>query len=152
MTHEFFIGREQELGLLSKALRGFETTIGLQSKNLILNNRKSIHAFLGLDPNNIIHDNPYIQNTTTKQQGCQIDYLIQTKYKTLYACEVKFSINKIGGGIIKEVQQKIDRLCLPKGFACLPVLIVANGVENSVVNKDYFFKIIDMAALLQMKS
>jgi len=45
--------------------------------------------------------------------------------------------------------QKIERLSPPRGYACLPVLIVANGVENSVVEKDYFFKIIDMFLLLK---
>lgn len=143
------INKQQYLDISLETLRGFETVIALQIENLILNNRRLIHKLLGIDANDIVNDNPYFQHTTTKQQGCQIDYLIQTKYKTLYACEVKFSVNKVGPHVIKEVQQKIERLNLPRGYACLAVLIVANGVEDSVLSKDYFFKIIDMTTLLQ---
>lgn len=143
------ITKQQYLDISLETLQGIETVIALQIENLILNNRKLIYKLLGIDANSIVNDNPYFQHTTTKQQGCQIDYLIQTKHKTLYACEIKFSVNKVGPQVIKEVQQKIERLNLPRGYACLPVLIVANGVENSVEAKDYFFKIIDMTTLLQ---
>jgi uncharacterized protein len=145
------INKQQYLNISIETLQGIETVIALQIENLILNNRRLVHKLLGIDPNSIVNDNPYFQHATTKQQGCQIDYLIQTKHKTLYACEIKFSVNKIGTHAIKEVQQKIERLNLPKGYACLPVLIVANGVEDSVIAKDYFFKIIDMTTLLEAK-
>ena len=65
-------------------------------------------------------DNPFFQRPTTKQAGCQIDYMIQTKYNTLYICEIKFSKNPLGSELIQEVQQKIDRLERPKGFSCRP--------------------------------
>ena len=51
-------------------------------------------------------------------------------------------------GIIEEVKNKIDKLNLPKGYACLPVLIVANGVSQKVIQEDYFYKIIHMSELL----
>ena len=37
-------------------------------------------------------DNPFFQNTTTRQKGCQIDFLIQTKFKALYVFEIRFSV------------------------------------------------------------
>jgi uncharacterized protein len=85
---------------------------------------------------------------TAKQPGCQIDYMIQTKFNTLYVCEVKFSKNPIGADVIKEVQQKIDRLKQPKGFSCRPVLIHVNGVTNDLVDNHYFAAIIDFSQLL----
>lgn len=73
---------------------------------------------------------------------------IYRKHKTLYLFEIKFSINEIGLGIVSEVKDKIDKLKLPRGFACLPVLIVANGVSDKVIQEDYFFKIVYMSDLL----
>ena len=54
---------------------------------------------------NIICENPYFQRKTSTQEGCQIDYMIQTNFNTLYVCEIKFSKSPIGTDVIKEVQQ-----------------------------------------------
>ncbi len=142
------IDKQQYLDVSLANLKGFETVIGLQIENLILNNRRLLHRAMEIDPNTIVNDNPYFQNATTKQQGCQIDYLIQTKYKTLYVFEIKFSRQAVTKQVIKQVQEKIKRLQLPKGFACLPVLIVAGDADPAVIEEDFFVKIIDMKDLL----
>ena len=110
-------------------------------KNLVLRNRTAISKQLGIHPDEIITDNPYFQRATTRQKGCQIDYLIQTKFHTLYVCEIKFHDSLIGSGIIQEVQEKIDRMSKPRGFSCRPVLIHVNGVSDEVIDADYFAKI-----------
>ena len=73
------------------SLPGWYTMLGLQIENLVISNRHLIKDALQIHPNDVISDNPFFQKKTTKQQGCQIDYLIQTKYNTLYICEVKYS-------------------------------------------------------------
>lgn len=80
--------------------------------------------------------------------GCQIDYLIQTRFNTLYVCEVKFSRQPIGKSIENEMKQKISSLARPKGYACLPVLIVVNDVHESVLEDNYFIKIIHFSEFL----
>ena len=124
--------------------------MGLQFENLILNNRSSIHKILHINPEDIICDNPFFQRTTNRMAGCQIDYMIQTKFGTLYICEIKFCKTVIGTNIIQEVQDKIDKLSVPKGFSYRPVLIHVNGVTEEVVDRDYFCKIIDMETLLNI--
>ncbi len=124
------------------------TIIGLQFENLVLNNRKIIHEALQLTIDEIICANPYFQNTTTRTHGCQIDYMIQTRFSNLYICEIKFSSSQIGVGIIQEVQDKIDKLHTPKGFSYRPVLIHANGVQQEVYDSNYFAKIIDFTEFL----
>ncbi|WP_232503090.1 hypothetical protein [Wolbachia endosymbiont of Cimex lectularius] len=128
------------------SLPEWHTIIGLQFENLVLNNRKSIHNILGID--GIVNENPFFQRKTSNSAGCQIDYMIQTKFNTLYICEIKFSKNKIGHSIIQEVQTKIDTLNRPKGFSCCPVLIYVNGVSDDVIDSDYFANIIDFGELL----
>lgn len=50
--------------------------------------------------------------------------------------------------ILQEMKDKIAKLCIPKGYACLPVLIHVNGVHESVLDAGWFFKIIDFGELL----
>ena len=103
---------------------------------------------LEIKPDEIIWDNPFLQKQTSKMRGCQIDYMIQTKSKNLYICEIKFLAKEIKNDIINEVNDKIDRLKRPKGFSCRPILIHVNGVDEAVLDKDYFSKIIDFGELL----
>ena len=130
------------------SLTQLNTILGLQFENLVLNNRQLIHKQLQIRPEDIVVENPFYQRKSSKANGCQIDYMIQTKYNTLYVCEIKFSKNLIGVDVIDEVQQKIDNLQRPKGFSCRPVLIHVNGVSDAVIDQDYFVNIIDIAQFL----
>jgi hypothetical protein len=89
-----------------------------------------------------------MQRKTGRSKGCQIDYLIQTRYNNLFVCEIKFSKNRIDVDIIDEVKEKIARIAHPKGFSCFPVLIHVNGVQDAVVESEYFSQIIDFSTLL----
>jgi len=124
------------------------TILGFQFENLVLNNRKFIHQALGLKGEDIVSENPFFQHKTSAQPGCQIDYMIQTRFNCLYICEIKFSKNLIGASVIKEVQQKIDRIKRPKGFSCRAVLIHVNGVQEEIFESAFFSEIIDFGELL----
>lgn len=128
---------------------GWDSIMGLQFENLVLNNRKSLKAYLNIEGENIVYDNPFFQKTTKTHSGCQIDYMIQTKYNSLYVCEVKFSKNKIGLEIIDEMQEKIRRLAYPRGFSIWPVLIHVNGVTEAVARGGFFSRIIDFGDFLK---
>ena len=123
--------------------------MGLQFENLVLNNRSTIKNLLHIKPEVVISDNPFYQRETTKYSGCQIDYLIQTKHKGLYVCEIKFSKDPIGKGIINKVLQKMRSLHPPKGFSCRPILIHVNGVTDEVKECGFFSEIIDFGQLLE---
>jgi AAA+ ATPase superfamily predicted ATPase len=131
------------------SLPGWNTVMGMQFENLVLKNRKKIWDKLGIRPEDIVADNPYFQRTSSKTKGCQIDYLIQTRYNNLFACEIKFSVNPLKMDIIKEVEDKLSRLILPKRFSCWPVLIHVNGVQDSVQDNGYFSEIIDFSQFLE---
>ena len=143
------IEQEDYLDIALADLSGWNTVMGLQFENLILSNRDLIKKALQLNLSEIIYDNPFFQHKTTKHAGCQIDYLIQTKFNTLFVCEIKFSHKIIGLGIIDEMKDKIKRLKVPKGFSCFPVLIHANGVSDALEGSGYFTKIINFAELVE---
>ena len=94
-------------------------------------------------------NNPFFQRKTTRTPGCQIDYLIQTRFNTLFACEIKFSQKELKSEIIKEMQDKLDRFILPRRFSCWPVLIHVNGVDENVIDRGYFTKVIDFSEFLE---
>jgi AAA+ ATPase superfamily predicted ATPase len=139
-------GQFTEMAITS--LPNWDGIMGLQFENLVLKNRKLVQNTLGLKPEEIQSDNPYFQHQSTKQKACQIDYLIQTQHHTLFACEIKFSKKPIDLSVVTAVKKKLATIALPRGFACLPVLIHANGVTEEVEEANYFFKIIDFSLFL----
>lgn len=74
--------------------------------------------------------------------------MIQTRFKTLYICEIKFSKERIGSEIINEMQQKQKALQLPRGYSVRFVLIHVNGVKEEVEEQEFFSNIIDFGQLL----
>jgi len=130
-------------------LAGWESIMGLQVENLLLNNREALVQSLAIAPGDIVADNPYVQRQTLRQKGCQIDYLIQTKTNNLFVCEFKFKKNQIKSDIITEMQEKIDRLSVPHGFGIVPVLFHLSGVSDGVEDQRYFYRIIDITDFLQ---
>ncbi len=130
---------------------GWESIIGLQFENLVINNRRLLHKMLSIPPHEIVMSNPYLQTQTKTRQKCQIDYMIQTKFNLLYLCEIKFSKTPIGPGVIDEVQRKLERLVRPKSFSIRPILIHANGVTDALLEQDFFAQIINFSDFLALK-
>lgn len=128
---------------------GFETHMGLQLEALLLQNRPLLLEKLGISQVDIVRSGPYRQTKTTTQQGCQIDYLVQTKTNSLFICEFKFKKREISGDIISEMQEKTSRLKTPKGFAKVAVLFHLGGVASSVATNPYFYRIVDIADFLE---
>lgn len=130
-------------------LPGWDSIMGFSFENLVLNNRTLLYQALNISPVDIVISNPFFQRKTTTQRGCQIDFLIQTRFNLLYVCEIKFSKRELKRSIIDEMKEKIARLSLPKGFACSPVLIHVNGVEEDVEDAAYFSHIVDFGRFLR---
>ncbi|HQZ87415.1 MAG TPA: hypothetical protein PLL67_01450 [Gammaproteobacteria bacterium] len=114
----------------------------------MLNNRNKVIELLQVNPNDVIYDNPFFQNKTIRQEGCQIDYMIQTRFDTIYVCEVKFSKQPIKISVVSEMREKIQRLKVPRHISRRPVLIHVNGIVESVLDSEYFSHIIDFSQLL----
>ncbi|MBM3198387.1 MAG: hypothetical protein FJZ58_03925 [Chlamydiae bacterium] len=127
---------------------GWNTLMGLQFENLVLQNREFLLKELHLRREDILFDNPYLQKSTKQQKGCQIDYMIHTRYRMLFICEIKFSKDPIPASVIDEVEQKLQALKVPKGYSCNPVLIHLGGVTDSLIDKDYFVHMIDFSKIL----
>ncbi len=132
------------------SLPGWDSIMGLQFENLVLNNCRFIWEKLNLSPNDIIAHGPYFQNKTTKHSGCQIDYMIKTRFNTLIGCEVKFSKNEVPLDVVTTMQKKAEALALPSRYSFWPVLIHINGVSESITDSNYFSQIINFNELLNI--
>jgi AAA+ ATPase superfamily predicted ATPase len=123
--------------------------MGLQFENLVLNSRRRLHELLRIDPQDITNENPFYQRKTQRHAGCQIDYLIQTRFGSLYVCEIRFSKDPVGSTVITEMKAKIAALGHPKGISYRPVLIHVNGVTTDIIDSDYFAAIVDAKDFLR---
>lgn len=130
-------------------LPGYETMLGFQMECLLLQNRSALLKGIGISPSDCVFDNPYIQTQSTKNKGCQVDYLIQTRTNNIYICEFKFRRKELGTSVMEEVQNKIDRLKFPKGYAVIPVLFHIGGVADKIIDQQFFYRIVDLVSLLR---
>ncbi len=126
----------------------WKTILGLQFENLVLNNLRQIYKHLNIPPGDVLRAGPFFQRKSGKNDGCQIDLLIQTYHRVLYLVEIKFSQNEIGNNIKQELQRKIDRLSVPRGFSIKPVLIHVGGVSSSIYTDRFFAHVLDFSDLL----
>lgn len=122
--------------------------MGLQFENLVFHNRIALRHALEIHPEDIVMEGPFFQRATARNPGCQIDYMIQTRYGTLYLIEIRFSKDKIHANILAELAEKTKRLKRPKFVSCRPVLIHVNGVTSDVEEAGQF-KIISLADLCE---
>jgi hypothetical protein len=127
-------------GIALDDLVDWEIIMGFQFENLILNNLKLVCSNLGIRLTNIKSAGYYFQRKTQRQEACQIDLLIQTKY-TIYVCEIKFR-NTITKKVIVDVQEKMNKLKVPKGISVRPVLIYSGELEKSIEKEAFFDNLI----------
>ncbi|MCX5924843.1 MAG: ATP-binding protein [Candidatus Dependentiae bacterium] len=131
-------------------LPGFDAHMGLQFEYLLLQNRPLLLKFLGISTSDVVCDGPYRQTKTASSQGCQIDYLVQTKTNNLFVCEFKFKRRELGVDIIDSMKNKISALKVPKGYAAVPVLFHSGGASSAVETNGYFYRVIDIADFLDV--
>lgn len=129
-------------------LPAWDSIMGLQFENLVLNNQQLIEKELGIE-GQVLQGGPYYQTNTQRYKGCQIDLLLETEY-SLYICEIKLR-KKIDGNVIEQVLEKRNRLLVPKSKKHLnvfPVLIYTGNIASVVGNSDFFQKKIDFSKML----
>lgn len=127
-------------------MSSFDIFVGLQFENLILQNLPDICGALKIPLNSVLNAGSYFQAKTSRQEGCQIDLLIQTK-NSIYLCELK-ARRSVDDAVISEVQEKIQKLKIPANLSVRPVLIYAGTLDPEVVEADFFDEIINFESLL----
>lgn len=122
--------------------------LGLQFENLVLNNRREILAALGIEIQDVLNDGPYFQKQSASKPAVQTDYMIQTRFNTLYLCEVKSSRDRIGTEVVKQVEHTMKALSVQKKYTIRPVLIYSGQISDEIVDSRFFDKVLDVGMLL----
>ncbi|MGV2433235.1 MAG UNVERIFIED_CONTAM: AAA family ATPase [Rickettsiaceae bacterium] len=138
------IKRNNYSKLTLEDLTGWQSIMGFQVESLLLKNRYLLIDSVGISPADVVADNPYIQKTTVRTKGCQIDYLIQTHSNNLFVCEFKFYRKEISGSVIQSMKDKIRRFSVPRGYGVCPVLFCFGEVSHRIHGEKYFYRIIDI--------
>ncbi|MBO4344213.1 MAG: hypothetical protein J5833_00560 [Victivallales bacterium] len=111
-------------------LPGWETMMGLQFENLVINNLNTLCPLLGLDGRLITSAAPFSRRKSTTSKGVQVDLLIQTP-KSVYVIEIKRR-QRFTTAIEQELQDKIERLHVPKGKSIRTALVYDGDIAPEV--------------------
>lgn len=131
-----------------EGLDEWETIMGFQFENLILNNYPQLIEPLHLGNALIESVAPYRRGREGDVKGVQIDILFQTK-RNIYVIEVKRQV-KIGKDVISEVETKIDKLGNVKGRSVRAVLVYDGSLSAGVETEGYFDALIPFNKLLHL--
>ena len=130
-------------------LNGWDTILGLQFENLVLNHVTDLFPHLGLDRSLVLSAAPYVQNATRRNEGCQIDLLIRTE-RTLMVVEIKRQ-KEIRHEVVDAVAEKIRRLRYDKSLSVRTALVYDGRLSASIPADRYFDFIVPSEALLGRK-
>lgn len=130
-----------------EALDGWETIMGLQFENLVLNHYPALIDPLHIGNSLIESASPYSRRRKGDgDEGLQIDLLIQTKHCN-YVVEIKRK-REIGREVVAEVERKIAKLSSPRGKSSRPALVYDGDLAPVIEAEGYFDALIPFSQLL----
>lgn len=127
---------------------GWDTVMGLQFENLIVNNYRELLDPLHLGDALVTSATPFLRQPSRRSQkkGVQIDLLIQTR---LSICLVEIKRRReIGREVIAEMQEKCRRIARPDGVSLRTALVYEGKLAPSVEADGYFDAIVPARNLL----
>lgn len=133
-------------GMSLDQLPEWDSVMGLQFENLVLNNTTSLARRMGLGRTPLLGAAPYFQRRTDRSQGCQIDLLLRTKH-SLYVVEIKRR-KSIGISVVNEVREKVSRLSAGRNVSLRTALVHAGSLAPAVEAEGYFDFIIPFERFL----
>ena len=151
LPHETEILSDTYLFDSLESLPGWESILGLQFENLVVNNFRELVRPLHLEGVPVLSAVPYEKRPGKAGKrgdgkGVQIDLLVQTR-KSMYVVEVKRK-SRIGESIETEVAEKVARLRHPRGMSVRTALVYEGELAPVVRGNGYFDAIISAADLL----
>ena len=127
---------------------GWQSIMGLQFENLVINNYRSLLPRLGLDRSLLLSAAPYrrIASEKSRRKGVQIDLLLQTRM-SFCLVEIKRQ-REIGREVIDEMREKVRRFAAPSGTSVRTALVFDGELAPSVEADGYFDAIVPFRQLL----
>lgn len=128
-------------------LAGWDSVLGLQFENLVLNHLPVLALRIGLGSSIVTSAAPYYRKGLKKGDGVQIDLLVQTR-KSVCVVEIKRR-NRITDAVEEEVEEKLRRLKVQKGMSRRTVLVYSGNLSQKVIDDGYFDFLVSAGQLLE---
>ena len=127
-------------------LPGWDSVMGLQFENLIVNHAMELLPHLHVGSAVVQSAAPYRHMRNSRGGGCQVDLLVQTA-RTAYLVEIKRQ-KYIGLEVERQVEEKMRRLNARKGLAVRPVLVYLGELDGELEGDGFFDALIPAESLL----
>ncbi len=128
-------------------LNGWDSILGLQFENMVLNHVRDLFPHLGLDRSLVLSAAPYVQEETRRNKRCQIDLLVRTE-RMLMVVEIKRR-REIRHEVVDEVAEKVRRLKYDRSLSVRTALVYDGKLSASVPSDRYFDFIVPSEVLLK---
>ena len=151
LPHETEILSDTYLFDSLESLPGWDSILGLQFENLVVNNFRDLVKPLHLEGVPVLSAVPYEKRKRSgvgdgEDKGLQIDLLVQTR-KSVYVVEIKRK-RHIGESIESEVAEKVARLRHKRGLSIRTALVYEGELAPVVRGNGYFDAIVSVSDLL----
>ena len=130
-----------------ESLPRWNSILGLQFENLVVNNLASLCRELGLGRKLVTSAAPYTRRKSAACPGLQIDLLIQTP-KSVYVIEVK-RCNRIETSIEKEIEKKVSLLGIGSGKSIRTALVYDGKLSPEVEENGFIDFLIPFNRLME---
>ena len=129
---------------------GWDSIMGLQFENLVLNNFRSLLAPLHMDNAMLMSAAPYSRRggSSGGREGVQVDLLLQTRM-SMCVVEIKRKAS-IGREIIDEVRRKCKLVPKRRGVSLHTAIVYEGEIAPSVEADGYFDAVVPFRRLLGM--
>ncbi len=134
-------------GLPLDQLPEWDTVLGLQFENLVVNNVTALSKLMGLERTPLLAAAPYLQRPTVRKKGCQVDLLIRTRH-SLYVVEIKLR-KAIPLSVVDEVREKVLRLPSDRRVSIRTALVYEGTLDKAIMSEGYFDFLIPFDQLLK---
>src|SRR3990167_2350843 len=94
----------------------------------------------------------FSKRTNENDPGYQLDLVFDRNDHVCTVCEIKYSPTPVTTSVIAEFDKKINLFTKPKHATLHKVFITVSGADQSVINKNYFDRIITIEDLFKSTS
>ena len=136
------------------SLPGWDSVLGFQFENLVVNNFRELVGPLHLEGIPVLSAVPYEKKAGKRckergEAGVQVDLLVQTR-KSIYVVEIKRK-RHIDESIEAEAARKVAKLCHQKGISIRTALVYDGELAPVVRGNGYFDAIVSSRDLLGLE-
>ncbi len=117
--------------------------LGFAFENFCIQNAEVIAGHIGFS-DKIDYFGPVFHRGS---EGFQFDLVFYRTDKVVTFCEIKYNLKPLGPQVISDMETRMKKISVPRGYSIEKALISVAGCEKSVVKSNYFDHILEVQDL-----